>query len=70
MMIIPAEEVSKEEMIVSAGLELLIILEVKSWIKKGILDAAISSMEYLTSSTVVGLAGMVGKKTGSLKTLR
>lgn len=36
MMIIPAEEVSKVEMIVSAGLKLLIVLKGKSWIKKDI----------------------------------
>ena len=63
VLIVPVEEMSREKTVVSLGLDSLIAVEVRSWIKRE-MDAAMSTMELLTSSSIVGLAETVVEKSG------
>ena len=63
VLIVPVEEMSREKTVVSLGLDSLIAVEVRSWIKRE-MDAVMSTMELLTSASIVGLAEIVVEKSG------
>ena len=48
VLIVPVEELSREKTVVSLGLDSLVAVEVKSWIKRE-MDAAMSTLELLAS---------------------
>lgn len=58
VLIIPADEISTEKPVVALGLDSLIAVEVRSWIARE-MDATVSTMELMTSSSIKGLAEMI-----------
>ena len=69
VLIVPTEELSREKTVVSLGLDSLVAVEVRSWIKRE-MDAAMSTMELLTSSSIDTLADMVVEKSGLCERFR
>ena len=63
VLIIPVEELSREKTVVSLGLDSLVAVEVRSWIKRE-MDATMSTMELLNSVSIVALAETVVEKSG------
>ena len=63
VLIVPVEELSREKTVVSLGLDSLVAVEVRSWIKRE-MDAAMSTMELLNSVSIVALAETVVEKSG------
>lgn len=69
VLIVPEEEISTEKSVVSLGLDSLVAVEVRSWIKRE-MDATMSTMELLTSSSIGALAEMVVGKSVLCEGLR
>ena len=63
VLIVPVEEMSREKTVVSLGLDSLVAVEVRSWIKRE-MDATMSTMELLNSVSIVALAETVVEKSG------
>ena len=63
VLIVPVEELSREKTVVSLGLDSLVAVEVRSWIKRE-MDATMSTMELLNSVNIVALAEKVVEKSG------
>ena len=58
VLIISADEISAQKPVVAVGLDSLIAIEVRSWIARE-MDATMSTMELMTSSSVKGLAELI-----------
>ena len=69
MLIVPVEELSREKTVVSLGLDSLVAVEVRSWIKRE-MDAVMSTMELLNSVSIVALAETVVEKSGLCERFR
>ena len=69
VLIIPVEELSREKTVVSLGLDSLVAVEVRSWIKRE-MDATMSTMELLNSNNIVALAETVVEKSGLCERFR
>ena len=69
VLIVPVEELSREKTVVSLGLDSLVAVEVRSWIKREI-DAVLNTMELLTSSSIVALTDMMVEKSGLCERFR
>ena len=65
----PIEELSLEKTVVALGLDSLVAVEVRSWIKRE-MDAAMSTMELLNCSNIVALAEKVVEKSGLCERFR
>ena len=69
VVMVPAEEISTKKPIVALGLDSLVAVEVRSWIAKE-MDAKISTMELMTSSSIEALADMIVERSNLLVALR
>ena len=69
VLIVPVEEMSREKSVVSLGLDSLVAVEVRSWIKRE-MDATMSTMELLNSNNIVALAETVVEKSGLCERFR
>ena len=69
VLIVPVEELSREKTVVSLGLDSLVAVEVRSWIKRE-MDAVMSTMELLNSVSIVALAETVVEKSGLCERFR
>lgn len=69
VLIVPPDELSREKSVVSLGLDSLVAVEVRSWIKRE-MDAGMSTMELLTSASIGALAEMVVGRSGFCAGLR
>lgn len=58
VLIIPADEISTQKPVVALGLDSLIAIEVRSWITRE-MEATMSTLELMTSSSIKGLAEMI-----------
>ncbi len=69
VVMVPAEEISTNKPIVALGLDSLIAVEVRSWIAIEI-DARMSTMELMTSSSIKALADTIVERSNLLAGLR
>ncbi len=69
VIMVPAEEISTNKPIVALGLDSLIAVEVRSWIAKE-MDARMSTMELMTSSSIKALANTIVERSNLLAGLR
>ena len=69
VLIVPVEELSREKTVVALGLDSLVAVEVRSWIKRE-MDAVMSTLEFLASSSIVALADTVVEKSGFCERFR
>lgn len=69
VLITPVEEVSTNKAIVALGLDSLVAVEVRSWIAKE-MDAKMSTMELMTSSSIKALAEVIVGRSNLLEELR
>lgn len=69
VLITPVEEVSTNKPIVALGLDSLVAVEVRSWIAKE-MDAKMSTMELMTSSSIKALAEVIVGRSNLLEELR
>ena len=60
-LIIPAEEISAEKAVVTLGLDSLVAVEVRSWIKREF-EAMVTTMELMTMASIEKLAGEVVRR--------
>ena len=58
VLIVPAEEISTGKSVVALGLDSLLAVELRSWIVRE-MEATMSTMELMTSSSINGLAEMI-----------
>lgn len=58
LLIIPAEEISVENAVVTLGLDSLVAVEVRSWIAREF-EAALTTLELMTSSNIGALADLI-----------
>ena len=66
---VPAEEISTDKAVTALGLDSLIAVEVRSWIAKE-LNAKMSTMELMASSSINTLANMIVERSSLLEGLR
>ena len=66
---VPAEEISTDKAVTALGLDSLVAVEVRSWIAKE-LDAKVSTMELMASSSINTLANMIVGRSNMLEGLR
>lgn len=69
VLILPTEEVGTNEPVASLGLDSLVAVEVRSWIVKE-MDAKLSTMEVVTSSSIKALADVIVARSTLLEGLR
>ena len=69
VLITPAEDISTSKPVVALGLDSLVAVEVRSWIAKE-MDAKVSTMELMTSSSIKALADVVVGRSLLLENLR
>ena len=61
VLIVPTEEINSAKSVTALGLDSLLAVELRSWIARE-MEAAVSTMELMTSSSINGLAETVVKR--------
>ena len=61
VLIVPAEEINSAKSVTTLGLDSLLAVELRSWIARE-LEAAVSTMELMTSSSITGLVETIIKR--------